>query len=1098
MPGLSLEDMRRHIAVIGKFSDEDGVDPIVETDYKSAHTHFQYYVYRGTIEEPINDRYVCRPVFYSAREVAKPELVKADERKKFTPIQLNSDLLKDILDWTTSESSTKIGQRLFLRLRKALDGVMPFLHPNFDNLLCESFIRFYGNYYHRDSFVTPLVLDKFIDVPEIGQRLLALLRGDSARIEQFSESLRETADKLGKAGDLPFPEEHVPKVIERIKHFRHELDAERGVAVTNSELESALDKDSRIIRLLDDLAIPNHAPEGVTPSAYLRHLFRVFHDRRREIEEFANNEAIFALMMSWFFSKIGITGSDKDRAKALEEAMNKFYKKDGGKRLSDAEKQESQKNFEDRRIKDRQSYKEDALKDVHDTLTKVFVLYRAEQYSPKRRYTREQLLEELGNTFRKILVLLISGLANCISDGMKVINEVRDTMRSYESIPDDADLTLEKLNEVLADGPDRIKKFLVEFSENNLTLKGTDLGDKFEEALFEFEIDTINEETKSFIDEKKGEIVTKLEGGKKTLVEGLKAMNEENTKVPASPPGGRLAMAAESAGEKEASPRHSAEEMPHEQPARTRSGGGGESRSSNEIDDSSSEDSDSHTSAGPDSATDHEAASQGHPGDHSSISSSNSPTKQGPLGPEMSLEELRTQHKEERGTVEDLFKELFDDKEFLSKREWAPQRAQMRALLFGWYLLAADRSQSSLDNKDVSLGTHFIVRMFQNVGASQKFEEEIMPMLEEGKEDREDADAWGVFEVPMGDIFEISGDNPSERLVALDACINIWENDAQLFQTLARQAAEAEGVGTLLEELGSLPGEGRVTLLNMTLEEYAECDRQVITAAPVENQQPDYSPPGIVYVAESATGVDDESSADLGLIAENLFDGEDSPLYRGNGRTNVQRAWDMATHSYPDGCVWSIPLFIGRQLSQDTRDAPERELPCISVDTPDLSAAVICLAGLRMFRGRWAAGRRIDDDLVALFGRYGMRVPRGLTLGDAWCAFLMEDKQLAAQFTSRFAFSVLGRRVASTMKNQKWTEVTEYNMAVDSALNDLAATYMEAPGSKRDVLRKRVWRVGDDDEPREQIPPGPGGLGAVQTLFVGKQRTSVAALFKLL
>ena len=100
-------------------------------------------------------------------------------------------------------------------------------------LLTESFVEFYESPYKAGAFVDPITLRDFVAIPEINQRLLALVRAAPAHTDEYASSLKAAARDVHKDAErkLGFEpgsgeEGQLHGIVEVLKEFKSALVAE--------------------------------------------------------------------------------------------------------------------------------------------------------------------------------------------------------------------------------------------------------------------------------------------------------------------------------------------------------------------------------------------------------------------------------------------------------------------------------------------------------------------------------------------------------------------------------------------------------------------------------------------------------------------------------------------------------------------------------------------------------------------------------------------------------------------------------------------------------------------------------------------------------
>ena len=1001
--------------------------------------------------------------------------LEPDEEKTFRPVPITGTPLEYRLP-SGETTIAQIGGALFVDLLNSLDALVPFSHPNFDILLSEAFVEFYGISHKSDYVVGQLELRDFVMTPEVNQKLLALLRGDSRLSEKyaaaFQRAAREVESPFGFTLGSGDANSHLGRITDELERFQKALYAEPDVSADASRL-AGLDQNSVLSECINTRPVPKHdLGRGTSVSAHLRNLFRAFHTARRKVDDVVNSEPLFALMMAWAFCKFDSAGGPAGQTETI---WDRCYKQNGElpKGLTDEEHASLQKEFRDgvsegmRRDSENESV-------VAEVFAKHATESRRRAYARSREYTHRELRAYLAKTFKRLAVLLVPGAEQLLEELDGAIENSRRAFRKYEE-KRDGDLTVDILHEVLKGEASELIAWLEKtFSTKDVKLSGMDLAADFEKAFVQFEIEQVKRLSDEFINSKATEINKLIPNAEVAYKTGLEGMQAPEGGVAQAPPGGTLAGVVppfrEYAGHDDAVVEASIDKVRQRDLEHRRARRGNIAGENNPPDAATSgigqaAQSDDSTGTGDDATN-----GNGDTGD--------SPGSTESLGI-FAVEELLSvdAQAEAEQKIEELRAQLFDNLRLHEDSRWATQRAQMRALLCGEYMLASAKSPLSITDR--SLGAHFLLRMVETIGATVAYEGENRAKLASVETDHE----CGVLEMPMQDILQVSPGQKGREDVS--GFVTAWTNMAKELETLAEDIADFEDVVELFEDLAKSGQNGKVTIINETIEEHAgrEPTEQRIIAAPASRIDGPEDPPGIVYVTRQA-GTTKGDGISLEPIAQHLFDQKDvAPLYRENEKTVLQQY----EQPYANNLVWSMPVFVGRNLN----GGEKARLPLISVDMPALSAAVICLAGLSPSTNRWkeTIGKRAEVfGELRTDGQGGGRIGRGNYLGEAWRMFLLDDIHLASQCTSKIISHTLLSSVSHTQQRP-----SSFAAALRDTVNDLEKTY------KNNDLRRRIL-IGED---HDEMPKASHTLAKIAPIVViGKGanaiETPIADLFRLL
>ena len=1092
-----LESMRRHIAIVGKLkvfglgegevgSDKNEiVGPTPFEDIK-----FNASFYACPIIKTINKTSIHTMTVKPPRAVTKEEI----DRKAAKEINISGTKLKNILDERSiSELSElqvapKIGGELFVELLDALDRLAPFSHPNFDQLIIESYAIFYKEIAFRSGIIDHAGLrevSKFLEAPEIAQRVTALVRGDhnDKRLQEYRKSLSNAAKSLFEAGQFGEVEGHLEGILDILERFQNALWDDERDFIDTPILQRNVSEDERMKANLQSWSLPGLPPsKGVSAGAYIQDLFARFHRDRVTVEEMLSSEPIMAFIMNWFFWKTGVIGHQSTATAAIEEFRTKFYLGAGGSNARDKRTRlKQQKDYElglrtgvglSKYVSEGDAAGQ-AKQTVRTVLVEDMIAARMATDAPNRIYDRKKLINTLGTIYRKVSALLIAGVADKMDENREITADLRRFFRrAYES-KRGKELTLEKLTAILRGSNIRIitdwlqetwdnESFLDKHGYKDLT--GEELTKTFEESYTQMEWETGAARIEAFIEEADTTIVEESQRLVEAYKASLNAMNPGGKcPVPQSPPGGRRAtlgilnrdkMDEELGGEAHA---NRGEDQPVEQAVPMAAGSGTGNPSGGDL--SAGETVDTSENIETDDSKSEEAS--GATGERSEHSIGD--------GPDIDPDALFDPSLLETGELEEIQKQgeltrgdlLTDEKlDLLGSPERARQRAQWRTLIAGEFLLALSEERTPLSVVDRSLCSHFVLEMIQAIGATREFEKEGREILKKWQKVGDD-DASGVFELPLSEILEIDGGEDGAN--QLSEFLTIWEGVARNLLNLKDDLEELQEIQEFLKALKESGNKGWVTIIYKTIDEYSKetppIDQRIIATRISDHKYSDDSvpPPGIVWITRSGADVDSTGTVSLSGPAHSLYEHDTAPFRRlSQGRT-VLGDQEKKKEKFASGALWGMPIFVGEKLS--VPDPLQRNVPAISVGDLGVSGAVSILAGLSLRVGRWK-GTIIGDDGAKAFKRVAKLSGTELAFGvgykpsTAWSVLLMADDMIAAQYFSRIvSWGLLHLGNSESPKSP-----LDHKKAYYEAEADIKMLYPEIIEGRKEVetLRKRV------------------------------------------
>ena len=1097
----TLRNVRNHIVIVGKFSVAGEKDRIVTTDFRSAFEKLDFSFYATTEEgAKINDVPMRCSIPKTASNLTESEQANILAGKKDAPakIELSRTTLGAALR-SGNLSSAEIGGRLYIDVLDALDRIMPFWHPNFDTLLCEAFVEFYGQLDRSGHFVGRTALRDFVLFPEVNTRLLAFLRGDASQAAEYIESIRNAALRAAEYAEFRFSlggasdaDGYLSQIIDDLQRFRRALEFDRDSSekdVQDVRRLKQLDKRATVGELCRSLLVPGY-PAVVSASLHLQDMFRAFHKGRKVVENSAASEPVMALMVAWALSKLGRNGSEQ--AAVLQA---KFYTKAASQAIPLSRWEELGEEFI-KTVKDGLGGAElsENQRKVAGPVLERGVKNWYENAGVVRVYTSAALIRDVVELFKRVVGRLTPGGKDCAVENERMIRDICDVLRDFRYVRDSG-LTVDVLRKRYAGKGERwnawLEKFCAERAER-AELRGAKLAEEFEMgSVRDYAALTFVERTVEFLEREKKGIDMRLENAERTLARFLR--EDANSSVAQAPAGGTaVGVVTTVSGHGATASTEDAERRKKRFRQRRASRASADAASEgHEAAGASDRDS------GPDRGADEAGASDGvggtNRGPGGGAESEPAPENEGGTVRLFREEETRPEEPElaedEQVTAEqnlEMFRRLlFEELDLLGDDEQAELRAEVRALLYGEYMLRT--KQSPLGEKDGSIGAHLLWRLTQMVGVgTERARGEERERLKSATVDLE----CGITKVEMDKIVQV---DPGDVSGDLNRFAEYWNNCAESIKSLSQDIEELADMEALMEDLANSGVDGTVTIVNETIAEHAlrNPKEQRLIAS-----DKSVVPPGLVYVTRQAQkGRDSQKVISLGCLAKSLFVHKDAPFER-SGTGNLTRLQRLLS---PEHRRWSLPMFVGRSLENVVNDG-EKCLPVVALETPEISAAVVFLTGLVPGTPRWRNAGGIDRRGVEAFeellsevhhsaGELG--ISEGCSLWKAWREVLLLPDFLGAQCLSKIVSHALHQRLSGEgpKRNKPKIEAAFYPM-----LTDLAEIYAGDGLKQRDVRLQLLGRIriGDNAVPEHET----GKLDS-EELSVEGRKTATGYMFRL-
>lgn len=1142
---FSLEEFRSHIAVVGRF--HDGDETAKEFGYEDAVGGFRFGCMRGRSSLTIGAANVVGMKLLTLPQYESG--VKDGDLKPahFKFVNMNSDSLRKMLNNPGGFDLQKFGGDLFVELLDLLDEALPFRHPNFEDLLSEAFARFYDAR-HRSNSVVLRSLRNCMTNEAVAPRFCSYLRCAPGLEEEYLETLPAVIGRVGGESFDPGTNagaRQLRRIREDLRDFRAALADSGGVGDLDKALEDGRD-------LVEKFALPtieglDPTDRGRSPAGYLRELWREFQRVNGRLEDISQNEPFFAVMMVWYFSRLGLiragTAVDRTEDEAAAEVIERLEVQGMlnppnalGREELRRQAEVASAKYEELKKKFIDGQDQDGARDraAMELLVANGKSSRWNAYMSAATFALENLLDLLAEDMTVIFLLANPAIGAQRRKTEAFYRESRGLFSAYEKGGRGSELSHTKLRELF--GPQNgnvqegaaqegqpvgttFREFVAGRLESFLAGEGEqkeadELSHAFDEAFAVWEVEWDMRAAEQMLKQKSDELGRDVDGaisGYRTTLSSWDRGNRDGKRIGA--PGSSwlewtAPEDADSKSDRDAANtgrddlKQSGKERPSVgagalvepsvgMPQVKADGMGGDvSPGRGETPGAGSEE----------SGRSGEPGSPGGPSELVNEGGANpSPSLLGPL-PNIHEDALRPPGADQTEMVQkqgrdfrELMREAFDNDAsglFDSGRpENAQHRARMRALLFGEYLIGCPEDRKSLGREDESLGISLALHMIRYLGASKEFEDAGRGELKEAEARKTPEDPWIR---PLGEAAGSALGGKKEARDNLEAFVVEWRNNARGIAELVRDLTEMNDVMSLLERLKWSRRQGRVTIINSTLEDHArgQATELKLVARPVASKG---APPGIVYLTPRAGESPD--SVDLTPIARRLFEG-------GGAMAGPFSSAGDSPKNVADGhqnCVWAFPLFVGRGL----RQAAGLDLPHISLPgnfQSPLSHAVQCLSGAVSDRERSSYGENIGLEQSSTFEEAGLGwIDPGSTSWQAWSAVLAGRggrDYLGPQFASRIVTLALAHLV-SCKGRKRLSEDVIFPRALLGALEDIAAVY-EGYLGEQDVRESlEIAKDGGDGEPSwQQAPTSSKPAAPADLRLYGDAQRPLRALFQ--
>ena len=1164
-----LKATRRHLCIVGKFTDEkDPNERIRHRKLAEAAKAFDFKLYYIEREIDLDEGTKMRTV-----EILFPREMldrSKKERKGADEITLPPSLRAKLKQ--TKADPAEIGGTLFVEFLDGLDAMLPFTHPNFDRLLTMAMIEYaHAGMRKANEKVTKGTMAEFLQRPDVNQSLTAYLRTDStdttegkrireAHREVFVRTVQKSAERrspgftLGEQGSKDGGS-RIDQLERLLESFRAGLVGEPTIIGeadhVDNRMEEALGK-SEFRRALEELSIPR-GPGGEAalewkrnqpPGAFVRKVYRTFHDARKEVYALVTCEPLLTLMSYWAISKYG------EAPKAMATAIGReFYGIDNPE-------EEVTTILSNERIAA-------MLNDIGDDLGKTLryedanqqavansARYRAmdmmeQEIAWTHQYNWEQFKHDVLGIFSELLMMRLPGMKEFLDkvdeENLAVCRAFMEYQTKLRNPDSEEEVTSETLMSrmrsiVGGEVAEPVTNWIEEIAAAHPGAKGEALADAVEETFKKRIAGQTAERTQKFIKGKKeeiGEFADRAKEVQARRLETLRPGESEDAVSQTAPFGSPGVVARDSEGKptkedgKLRSERYAEEElMPAakktlEQRMKVQEAGTKEEEP---------------TRTAPEERAKVEAETKAQSSPQTGEESGTAPTDVDPgarlalFTESLSDEELEeiagkkgggwTNAVEKAGrqarteqNLETEMEALIDENRLFEDPKLARERGKKRALVFAEIIASLGRDRSVLSLRDRSVVVHFALRMIEKVGAARKWENEDGNRGREALLDRTVDETGneqsGVQDIAMDNIFGGPKGSGKAGIKRLEQVFETWEEVAKSVSELGRQLSELEAIEKMLKMIAASGEEGWVTIVNETIEEHARRlhpQHQRLISSTLTGEEEKMPPPGIVYVTRQGIP-SSQKRGELRALERSLFGGAGSPGDDGvdpdrrpplerNAEGNDTTTRYQAEESHE--ALYSIPILVGPEVGSgptftkkpSTKEPSTEEpsgserLPAIRIDEEGIWEAVLQLMGMAV------KDRRLDEDrarqLRKIAEGYGVRslINANYTPEQAWNEILSSDACLAQQFFGRAGTAAAFVR----LKEKRAPTMGKIGSAV---IDDLEALYGREKVSGRLAIRSQ----GEEGEHGESVPRSPDGwdkLGSqAEELTIGHNERSI-------
>lgn len=1084
----TLAQSRRHVAIIGKFTSEQLTKnhaPVVKTTFAEAGSHLALQVYAGPSTTFVNDQPFETLSFFTANNVPG----RIDDRSFYSAISISGTPLKKLFDDELSddpETLRKFGALAFVELLDLLDKQLPFSHPNFDLILTDSLFRFISLNLSGKRLFTPETLLKLLYDPDVNTLLLAWLRSPRKERERQQQRFTQRVLRMTKDFGVGIDNDSAAVIVGQIASFLGALD-------TTSDLDPlvVLNSDERCRQLLATAPLPGIIVPTGTAANKLRELYRLFQDLEEKLTALADCEPLFSLIVSW-----GLVLPCNNREMPGAELNTLFYEKSPFSAFSDATLRAMTDIVQDEFGKAVNDEKDPSHRTVLEVQRDAAVLGHKDAYERRRSLDAKDVIRRLAEIFGEISAKLIEGMG----DNIEEINRfIRSSFDQFQ--------TLAKLKANKARPKQAIEKLLESkwmdgafaAGEKDSQLTPDEFYEEMARRYARWEATRLKEIAGGFRAQSADEIQQFIPAIKRRATEALKQLRpEDDSKLSTAAPGASANGVSRSAaadavqevlGADEASRQTLLKvetEARKQEERRLRAGAGKpESGKADPLPnrDAAGAQADPQQGSGATGAQTDPQHGSGANGAHTDPQETAGPDAGRPKhgGELFDPGELMAPEVEIR--FEEIRRKIYDELNVLDQKNegLAPDRARLRAYLFGQYLLS--RADNLLGKKDRSLSASVVLKMIEKVGATAAWEKNRKNLVQ-ATADVE----TGIKNIGLDALVQFDGTRAEE---AISEYIVQWMSQAKDLVRLRDDLKDAAAIKTLLDRLAKC-GDGVVTLYNQSLSEHAALDPAAsvfgarIPAGIANKAQSENAVPAVVVVSSLAFTRDAGTRAIDPLWAP-LCEKPESPLRPKDSASRIR-----GLEPFEDATFWGMPLFLGRRIScASANQLPP--LPHLSLDVPDYLDAVLPLVGGGKTGDAWIKGQREIDERSAEFANrvtsFGGtdELGKGTLLYAAWAKVLTAPKALAPQVVAKLLTAALAERVkgGSALEQQKlWAE------AALSLIKEIEALYgkntlEEALWVKSGVRLPRVKNQIADLEPA-LIIGGQGGEDARIAEWIGK------------
>ncbi|EEF62992.1 hypothetical protein [Pedosphaera parvula] len=456
----TLNNSLRHIGVLGKFSlsrpDNRRVVIPNEMNREVAFKAIGFELVYGRKTTVINGKFMGT-FGISAPASALPEWNKTISLADAKPL---------IAAFEKGGDARQIGGSLFKDLLDHLDGLRPYWNPKFDQALTLAALYWSQAQLEGQPGVTGDVLREALFAPEINRPLLAWMRDPSP--PPMEDRLKSLQEIFGKRPELkPISKELADGMGKMLTTFagRMSLDAIRAKDV-NGEIQACLLPDQSI----DDL-------------------FRDYTGHANEVYRLVCCEPLLAFIIVWFFGKVA--GKETTEQGIAPKLHAQLYAGKTGIAILPAEKRkEDQQTYEQEKEELARQFAEShageegrSLIKFYQALSRRGTLKTELARNPKQEYTADDLKKAALERFDRLKAWGIKEGHDIFLEMSRLIEEIREGYRPFEDLYGNEALTYDTLAGTAKEAKGSAHKLWgTVLAGLNRDLKGVELADAFRAA----------------------------------------------------------------------------------------------------------------------------------------------------------------------------------------------------------------------------------------------------------------------------------------------------------------------------------------------------------------------------------------------------------------------------------------------------------------------------------------------------------------------------------------------------------------------------------------------------------------------------------------